>query len=276
MSELDEVVKEFLVESTEGLDELDRDLVALEQAPQDQRLVGTIALANDGRRLAFTAREPGGSTKVWIRALGDPKAEMLRGTEGAELPFWSPDGKSVAFFAGGELKRIAISGGPPQTIAATTPDIRGASWGADGRIVFAPTLAGPLMLVSASGGKPRPATTLDKGRNEGTHRWPWFLPDGRHFLYYAAAGAGAEPGEIFAGDLGSGNGNVKHITQSSSLAVYASPGYLLFVRGGTLPRRAADARMQVPGLGALGEHIDVQRRAVQGTFHLDCPARRRG
>jgi Tol biopolymer transport system component len=102
------------------------------------------------------------------------------------------------------------------------------------------------MRVSASGGKPTPGTTLDKGRKEGTHRWPWFLPNGRHFLYYAAEGGGAEPGEIFVGDLGSGN--VKHITQSSSLAVYASPGYLLFVRGGTLVAQAFDAdRLEVHG-----------------------------
>jgi Tol biopolymer transport system component len=215
-------------------------------APKDQRVSGTVALARDGSRLAFTAREPGGSTMLWIRPLGDPNAEMLRGTEGAELPFWSPDGKSVGFFAGGELKRIAITGGPPQTVAPATPDVRGASWGADDRIVFAPSFSGPVMLVSASGGKPTPATTLNKARNEGSHRWPWFLPDGRHFLYYAAEGGGAEPGEIFVGDLGSGN--VKHITQSSSLAVYASPGYLLFARGGTLVAQAFDAdRLEVRG-----------------------------
>ena len=229
--------------------------------PQNQRVMGTIALAQDGSRLAFTAREPGGSTMLWIRALGEPKAEILRGTEGAELPFWSPDGKSVGFFAGGELKRIAISGGPPLTIATSTPDYRGASWGADDRIVFAPAFTGPLMLVSASGGKPTPATTLDKGRNEGTHRWPSFLPDGRHFLYYAAGGGGEEPGEIFVGDLGSGN--VKHITQSSSLAVYASPGYLLFVRGGTLVAQAFDAdRLEVHGDAApLGVDLPSNAQA---------------
>jgi Tol biopolymer transport system component len=230
-------------------------------APQNQRVVGTVALAQDGSRLAFTAREPGGSTMLWIRALGDQRAEILRGTEGAELPFWSPDGKSVGFFAGGELKRIAISGGPPQTVAPATPDVRGASWGADGRIVFAPTFTGPLMRVSASGGKPTPLTTLDKGRNEGTHRWPWFLPDGRHFFYYAAGGGGEEPGEIFVGDLGSGN--VKHITQSSSLAVYAPPGYLLFVRGGTLVAQAFDAdRLEVHGDAApLGVDLPSNAQA---------------
>ncbi len=215
-------------------------------APQDQRVVGTVALAQDGSRLAFTAQEPGGSTMLWIRALGDPRAEMLRGTEGAQLPFWSPDGRSVGFFANGELKRIAISGGPPQTLAAVSTDVRGASWGGDGRIVFAPSFTGPLMLVSASGGKVTPATTLDKGRNEGTHRWPWFLPDGRHFLYYAAGATGAEPGEIVVGDLGSGN--VKHVTASSSLAVYASPGHLLFTRGSGLVAQPFDTeRLEARG-----------------------------
>jgi Tol biopolymer transport system component len=215
-------------------------------APQDQRVAGTVALSQDGSRLAFTAREPGGSTMLWIRALGNPTAEMLRGTEGAQFPFWSPDGRSVGFFANGELKRIAISGGPAQTVAPATLDVRGASWGADDRIDFAPTFHGPVLQVSASGGKVTPATTLNKGQNEGTHRWPWFLPDGRHFLYFAAGSTGMEPGEIFVGDLGSGK--VKHVTQSSSLAVYASPGYLLFARGSALVAQAFDAnRLEVHG-----------------------------
>src|SRR5262249_15439244 len=99
-------------------------------APQDQRVLGTIALSRDGSRLAFTAREPGGADVLWIRALGDPKAELLKGTEGAQLPFWSPDGQSVGFFANGELKRISITGGPPQALAPTAVEVRGASWGA--------------------------------------------------------------------------------------------------------------------------------------------------
>ena len=215
-------------------------------APEDRRVVGTVALSRDGSRLAFTTREPSGVVMLWIRALGDPKAEMLKGTEGAQLPFWSPDGQSVGFFANGELKRISITGGPPQTVAPTTEDTRGASWGADDRIVFAPAFVGPLMQVSASGGKATPATKLDKSRNEGTHRWPWFLPDGKHFLYYAAGSTGLEPGEIFAAEIGSDR--VKHITQSSSLPVYASPGYLVFVRGSTLIAQAFDAnRLEVRG-----------------------------
>ncbi len=216
-------------------------------APQDQQVVGTVALAPDGSRLAFTARETGGSTtQLWIRAMGDSKAAILRGTEGAQLPFWSPDGGTVGFFANGQLKRIAISGGPPQTLAPVTADVRGASWSGDGRIVFAPTFTGPLLQVSASGGKVTPATVMDKGRGEGTHRWPWFLPDGRHFLYYAAGSTGMEPGEICVGDLGSTA--VKHIAQSSSLAVYASPGYLLFVRGSALVAQAFEAgRLEVRG-----------------------------
>ncbi|MGE5278984.1 MAG: protein kinase domain-containing protein [Acidobacteriota bacterium] len=215
-------------------------------APPDQRVVGTLALSPDGSRLAFIARGPGGSQRLWIRPLGNPRSEMLADTEGAELPFWSPDGRFVGFFAGGELKRIAVSGGPPQSIAPVTTDVRGASWGADDRIVFTPTYVGPLMQVSASGGKVTPATTLDKARNEGTHRWPWFLPDGRHFLYYAATSTGEEPGEIFAGKLGSND--VKHVVQSSSLAVYTSPGYLVFVRGSTLVAQAFDAeRLEVQG-----------------------------
>jgi Tol biopolymer transport system component len=215
-------------------------------APPDQRVVGTVALARDGSRLAFTARGSDGSTMLWIRALEDPRAAVLQGTEGAELPFWSPDGRSVGFFASGALKRIAISGGPPQTLAAVSADVRGASWGENDQIVFAPNFTGPLLQVSASGGKVAPVTTLDKGRSEGTHRWPWFLPDGRHFLYYAAGASGQEPGEVFAGEIGSGK--VKHLLQASSLAVYVPPGYLLFVRGSALVAQAFDAdKLEVRG-----------------------------
>jgi eukaryotic-like serine/threonine-protein kinase len=214
--------------------------------PQDQRVVSNLALAPDGSRLAFIARGPGGSTAIWVRALDNPAARMLGGTEGALLPFWSPDGRSVGFFASGSLKRVAISGGPPQTLAPVTSEARGASWSGDDRIVFAPGYFGPLLQVSASGGEVTPATTIDKGRNEGTHRWPWFLPDGRHFLFYAAGSTGSEPGEIFVGDLGSGK--AKHLLQSSSLAVYASPGYLLFTRGSGLVAQAFDAeRMEIRG-----------------------------
>ena len=218
-------------------------------APQDQRVLGTIALARDGSRLAFTARAPGGADMLWIRALGDTRAEILKGTEGAQLPFWSPDGQSVGFFANGELKRISITGGPPQALAPTAVDVRGASWGADDRIVFASAFVGPLMQVSASGGKVTPATKLDKGRNEGTHRWPWFLPDGKHFLYYAAVSTGLEPGEIFVAELGSDK--VKRVTQASSLSVYASPGYLVFVRGSTLVAQVFDTqRLEMRGEAA--------------------------
>ena len=219
-------------------------------APQNQQVVGSVALAPDGRRLAFTAREAGSnSTLLWIRELDDTKARVLRGTEGAQLPFWSPDGGSVGFFASGQLKRILISGGPPQAIVPVTADVRGASWSGDGRIVFAPTFTGPLLQVSASGGNVTPATVIDKGRSEGTHRFPWFLPDGRHFLYFAAGSTGMEPGEICVGELGSTH--VKHLTPSSSLPVYASPGYLLFVRGSALVAQPFDAgRLELRGEAA--------------------------
>ena len=210
-------------------------------APENDRVVGTLALSPDGSRLAFTAREPDGAVMLWIRPLADPRAEKLPGTEGAELPFWSPDGRSVGFFAGGQLKRISVSGGSPQSIAPVTTDVRGASWGADDRIVFAPAFAGPLLQVAASGGQVTPASTLNKARSEGTHRWPWFLPDGRHFLYYSAPSTGVEPGEIFLARLGSSE--AKRITESDSLPVYA-PGYLVFVRGSTLVAQPFDIDRQ--------------------------------
>jgi serine/threonine protein kinase len=145
-------------------------------SPQDQQVVGTVALAPDGSRLAFTAREAGGnSTQLWIRAIDDSKARLLRGTEGAQLPFWAPDGESVGFFANGQLKRISISGGPPQPLAPVTSDVRGASWSGDGRIVFAPTFVGPILQVSASGERLRRPRCWTKGGRRA-------LIDGRGFF----------------------------------------------------------------------------------------------
>jgi Tol biopolymer transport system component len=215
-------------------------------APPDHRLVGTIALAPDGSRLVFSARQPGGQVTLWRRALGEAAAEELPGTEGGEQPFWSPDGRSIGFFANGELRRIDLSGGPPRTIVPIGPEARGGSWGADDRIVFAPAAHSALMQVSASGGAVTPATTLDTKRNVGTHRWPCFLPDGRHFLFYSSVGSGQEPGDLEVGEIGSSR--VKELTEASSLAVFASPGHLLFVRGSTLVAQAFDAeRLELSG-----------------------------
>jgi eukaryotic-like serine/threonine-protein kinase len=147
-----------------------------------------IALSPDGRYLAFVT---GGSVdKLWIRALDSLTNRELQGTDGAALPFWSPDQRALGFFAGGKLKRIDLSGDRVVTLA-DAPAGRGGSWNADDLILFSAATNGPIWKIPAVGGSPpAQATTLDSPR-EASHRFPAFLPDGRHFLLYVRS---AEPG----------------------------------------------------------------------------------
>jgi hypothetical protein len=140
----------------------------------------SFALSPDGHQIVFVASGDG-VPRLWVRSLATTTAQPLAGTEGANAPFWSPDSRSVGFFASGQLKRIELGGGAPLTVA-TAASGRGGTWNADGVILFAPTQAGPLFRVAASGGQAVAVTTLDRQRS---HRWPVFLPDGRHFLLFA-------------------------------------------------------------------------------------------
>src|SRR5262249_31338697 len=119
-----------------------------------------------------------------IRSLDSVTLQVLPGTEGAGLPFWSPDSRSVAFFAQGSLKRIDLSSGLALTICDCDSGSGGA-WSQEGIIIFGKVFSAPLYQVSAAGGQPRPLTGLDRSRQEAGHRRPEFLPDGRHFLYLA-------------------------------------------------------------------------------------------
>ncbi|MGH9255971.1 MAG: TolB family protein, partial [Vicinamibacterales bacterium] len=116
------------------------------------------ALSPDGRQIVFVVRG-GGATRLWLRPLDKTEAMTITGTDGAFYPFWSPDSRSVGFFASGKLRRIDVAGGPTQDLA-DAPSGRGGAWNADGTIVFAPTSSGPLMRVTASGGEPAAITTL--------------------------------------------------------------------------------------------------------------------
>src|SRR5262249_53685700 len=148
------------------------------------------AISPDGTRIVFSAQSADGRNQLWVRALDALAARALAGTEGATYPFWSPDGRRVGFFADGKLKRIDLSGGLPFTVCdlpvAQLGTGRGGTWSAEGIIVFAGGI-NPLFKVSAAGGAPSPVTSLDPGNGITTHRWPWFLPDGRHFLYLAGS-----------------------------------------------------------------------------------------
>src|SRR5215472_14152578 len=184
------------------------------------------AISPDGGRLAFTATDSSGKERLWVRQLDSLSAQPLPETEEASFPFWSSDSRFIGFFVRGKLKKIDVSGGAPQTLC-DAPVGRGGTWNQDGLILFAPGPSGALYRVSAAGGEAAPLTTLDQTRGN-SHRWPQFLPDGRHFLYLSRQ----EKSGIYVGSLDSKE--TRRILYSQVSAMYAPPGYLLFVRESAL------------------------------------------
>jgi len=196
--------------------------------------LGPPVLSPDGKTLAFSGVTPDGTMKIYVRGMAETGCRSLTGTEGGNGPFWAPDGKRLGFFANGRMKQIDLVGGSPTTIA-NVPNPRGGTWSSDGTILFSPDYQSGLFRVSSDGSEtPVAVTTLDSARQEGSHRWPSFLPDGRDFLYLvrAASETGEAEGDaIFVGSL---DGSVKKfLVQSSFNPVYVD-GYLLFARGETL------------------------------------------
>jgi eukaryotic-like serine/threonine-protein kinase len=203
--------------------------------------VGGIALSPDGRNAAFVATVDG-KTALWVQPLDGAAARPLPGTEGAASPFWSPDGKSIGFFAGSGrmLLRVEAIGGTPLAIC-TVPTERGGTWTSDGQIIFG-TLGSGLFRVSASGGTPSPLTTLEVSRGENSHRWPQMLPKGR--LLFWSQGDKAENTGVFLTSLAKPSERTL-ILGTSVNALYAPGGdgrnYLLWLRGGTLLAQEFDA-----------------------------------
>jgi serine/threonine protein kinase len=199
-------------------------------------------LSPDGTKMVLVARDASGKSILWIRSLDRLAAEPLAGTESPSFPFWSPDSRSIGFFADGKLKKIAVSGGPAQTLCEA-PISRGGSWGREGTILFAPVPDGPLYRIPASGGVATPVTRFDPGRGETSHRWPFFLPDGRRFLFLVASFGSGEEREkmgVYAGSLDSKE--EKFLLPAKSVMAYASPGYLLFLRERNLMAQPFDEK----------------------------------
>jgi eukaryotic-like serine/threonine-protein kinase len=160
--------------------------------------IGPVVVSPDGKTLAFTAVDEQGVTKLWLRALNAQQATVLDGTEDASKPFWSFDGQSLAFAADGKLKKISIAGGTSSVLASgVASESGGGTWNADGTILFCKDLLGPIYRVSASGGEVAAATKMKEADH--SHDEPFFLPDGKHFLYTASRG-NASP-EIRVGEL---------------------------------------------------------------------------
>jgi Tol biopolymer transport system component len=204
---------------------------AIVDTPHEAWLIqyrANVAISPDGQAIAFAAGDTAGASWLWVRPLGSDVARQIPGTPNAWLPFWSPDGRYVAFFdlQDGTLKKVPIAGGSPTTICRASNG-RGGSWSRDGVILFAPASEGPLMRVASGGGEPVAVTTLDSTKHQSGHRFPCFLSDGEHFLF-AALPAGPYSCDICVGSLRSRE--VKRILTAGSAAVYAEPGYLLFER----------------------------------------------
>ena len=203
------------------------------------------AVSPDGREIVFQAVSSDGKYRLWRRPLDSVTAQPLAGTDNGGYPFWSPDGKSVGFFAENKLKKLDIAGGPPTTLADAT-DPRGATWGSSGEIVFAPTPYG-LKQISASGGAARDAIPANP---KTAARFPWFLPDGRHFMYLLGI-AGIDYTTHIA-TLNSPTEDRALLGTMESQAVY-SQGHLLFLRANTLMSRPFDAN----SLAFTGDAVPV-------------------
>jgi len=204
---------------------------------------GAPAISRDGSNLVFSGIADQ-KQMLFLRALDSTTVRPLPGTEGGKFPFWSPDGKSIGFFADQQLKRMDIAGGPPLSLAPA-PDGRGGSWARD-TIVFSPYIYEGISRIPASGGKAVPVTVLDRSQHS-THRWPHFLPDGKHFLYAAVhhMGGKEENSGIYAASLD--GGNPKFILRTNGSAFCAS-GELLYFRDGSLMAQEFDVdRLEVKG-----------------------------
>jgi len=203
-----------------------------------------LALSPDGRTLALVAYSTQANNYVlWTHEIGGRRTTSLDGTQGASYPFWSPDGKSIGFFADGKLKRVDMSRGQVQVLC-DAPNGRGGAWNRDGVIAFTPDSFGGLSRVSAAGGSPVVMTKPDPSRSESSHRWPVFLPDGKHFLYLGTNFTGqSENNAIFLGSLDSQERRL--LVSTSANAAYAEPGYLLYMRDTTLVAQPFDRRSYV-------------------------------
>ena len=202
-----------------------------------------LALSPDEQTLAIVAYSAQANNYVlWTHEVGGRQTSSLAGTQGASYPFWSPDGKFIGFFADGKLKKVGVSEGRVQVLC-DAPNGRGGAWNRDGVIVFTPGGLGGLFRVTSSGGSPVEMTKPDP-TIESSHRWPVFLPDGKHFLYLAANFTGhLENNAIFLGSLDSQE--TRSLVSTSSNAAYAEPGYLVYLRDKTLVAQPFDGRRYV-------------------------------
>ena len=233
--------------------------------PRRPPVAGTTPLIPLPANLAFVAMDASGKSLLYVRPLDSLHPRALAGTDGAILPFWSPDSLSLGFFAGGNLKKIEISGGQPTTLAKA-PNSRGGAWSREGVIIFSPTPPAPLHRVPAAGGEAIPINEVDMAKGVSPRWVPNFLPDGRHYLYLASI-QGVQR-RLCVGSLDSNE--AKCLLPVYSNAVYAPPGYLIFRREATLMAQRFDAdKLALTGDPfPIGEDVGFDATSYQGFFSV--------
>ena len=186
----------------------------------------SLAISPDGQEIVFAATLDGGP-RLWLRSLNSTSIRPLPGTDGGFFPFWSPDSRSIGFFADGKLKRIDIDGGLVRVLA-NAPNPLGGTWNREGTILFTPNYSGPIFRLSITGDEPAALTRIETQQT--SHRFPQFLPDGRHFLYYVPSSPEARG--VYVGQLD--GGATRRLFDADAPAVYRPPRHLLFVHQGKL------------------------------------------
>lgn len=219
-----------------------------------------MALSPNGEMLAFAATDASGESSLWIRSLSSSEALKLDQTEGALLPFWSPDSQFIGFWADGKLKKIRRSGGTPETIVEV-PDIAQGAWGADGTILFARTVNSPIFRVSRGGASTTPATALLPGQV--SQFWVQFSPDGKQFIYLARTSLSADDpnAKVYAQRLDGGDPFELVTTQHRPVV---AAGHLLFIKQQNLFAQ----RMEWKSLRKTGEPLLVVRNVAASSAYL--------
>ena len=218
------------------------------------------AISPDGSHLAFVALGPDGKTALWVRGLSSSSAQQLTGTEGASFPFWSPDSLRVGFFAEGRLKTIDLANSAVQTLCAAAPGF-GGTWNQDGVIVFAPGIKGPLYRVPAAGGTPSAVTKLLTNSTQSQH-WPFFLPDGKHFLYFVNWSGPSNPlrNGLYVASLDSDTAH--QISPDIIGNVLFASGHLVYV----YDRRVVAQPFDAGRLRTIGPPLPVTQQEVDKFF----------